>query len=551
MRPEAEEAPPGFLIRACEHAFDWMLCHYSAAVRWVLHREYYMLVVTMLTVVATVWLYILVPKGMFPQQDTGLMTGNTEGAQDISFAAMSKLQNQVAGILMDDPAVATVGSFIGGGYGSATVNTGRFFIALKPPAERKVSAEEVIQRMRRKVAQIQGITLFLQSNQDIRVGARQSKSQYQYAMQSGNLGELNEWAPKLLRELRKLPQLKDVTSDQQVSGLQTNVVIDRDAAARLGVSPEAIDNTLYDAFGQRQVSTIYKRYNQHHVVLEVEPEFLKDPSSLSRIFVKSTTGGMVPLSSVASYQTTNTSLSVNHQSQFPAVTISFNLTPGVSLGTALNLVQNTKRDLRVPSDIIASAQGTAQIFQASTSTLPLLAGAALIVVYIVLGILYESLVHPITIISTLPSAGLGALLALMVCGYDLSLISFIGIILLMGIVKKNAIMMIDFALEAERVEGLSPEEAIYKACVVRFRPIMMTTLAAMFGAIPLAVGMGIGSELRQPLGVAVVGGLIVSQVLTLFTTPVIYLAIERTRLWVHRRFGKPVEPVLARPQEVG
>jgi len=551
LRPEAEQPPAGFLIRACERAFDWMVGHYSTAVRWVLRREYFMLVVTVLTVAGTVWLYILVPKGMFPQQDTGLMTGNTEGAQDISFAAMSELQNKVTGILMDDPAVATVGSFIGGGYGSATVNTGRLFIALKPPAERKVKAEEVIQRVRRKVAQIQGINLFLQSNQDIRVGGRQSKSQYQYALQSGNLEELNEWAPKLLRELRKLPQLKDVTSDQQVSGLQTNVVIDRDAAARLGVSPDAIDNTLYDAFGQRQVSTIYKRYNQHHVVLEVEPEFLKDPSSLSRIFVKSTTGAMVPLSSVAGFQTTNTSLSVNHQSQFPAVTISFNLTPGVSLGTATDLVQNTKRELRVPSDIIASFQGTAQIFQASLSTMPLLAGAALIVVYIVLGILYESLIHPITIISTLPSAGLGALLALMVCGYDLSLISFIGIILLMGIVKKNAIMMIDFAIEAERVEGLSPEEAIYKACVVRFRPIMMTTLAAMFGAVPLAVGMGIGSELRQPLGVAVVGGLIVSQILTLFTTPVIYLAIERTRLWVHRRVGKPVEPVLARPQEVG
>ena len=550
LRPEAEQPPAGFLIRACERAFDWMVGHYSAAVRWVLRREYYMLVVTVLTVAGTVWLYFLVPKGMFPQQDTGLMTGNTEGAQDISFAAMSKLQNEVAGILMDDPAVATVGSFIGGGYGSATVNTGRLFIALKPPAERKVKAEEVIQRVRRKVAQVQGIALFLQSNQDIRVGGRQSKSQYQYALQSGNLEELNEWAPKLLRELRKLPQLKDVTSDQQVSGLQTNVVIDRDAAARLGVSPDAIDNTLYDAFGQRQVSTIYKRYNQHHVVLEVQPEFLRDPTSLSRIFVKSTTGSMVPLSSVASFQTTNTSLSVNHQSQFPAVTISFNLTPGVSLGTATDLVQETKRELRVPSDIIASFQGTAQIFQASLSTMPMLAGAALIVVYIVLGILYESLVHPITIISTLPSAGLGALLALMVCGYDLSLISFIGIILLMGIVKKNAIMMIDFAIEAERVEGLSPEEAIYKACVVRFRPIMMTTLAAMFGAVPLAVGMGIGSELRQPLGVAVVGGLIVSQVLTLFTTPVIYLAIERTRLWVHRRVGKPVEPVLGSAQEM-
>jgi hydrophobic/amphiphilic exporter-1 (mainly G- bacteria), HAE1 family len=539
LKPESEQRPAGLIVRGCERAFDWMLGRYSIALRWVLRHQYLMLFVAVLTVTATVWLYGAAPKGFFPQQDTGLMTGITEASQDISFAAMAKLQDEVARILLDDPAVATVGSFIGGGYGSSTVNNGRLFISLKPLEERKVKAEEVIARLRRKVAQVQGVNCFLQANQDIRVGGRISKAQYQYALQSGDLAALNEWAPKLLQELHKLPQLKDVTSDQQTRGLQTNVVIDRDAAARLGVSPEAIDNTLYDAFGQRQVSTIYKRYNQHHVVLEVDPSFQREPSSLSRIFVKSTTGAMVPLSSVASFKTTNTSLSVNHQGQFPAVTISFNLTPGVSLGTATDLIQNAKRELGMPSDIIGSFQGTAQVFQASLTSMPLLLTAALVVVYIVLGILYESLIHPITILSTLPSAGLGALLALMLTGYDLSLVSFIGIILLMGIVKKNAIMMVDFAIEAERTENLSPEEAIYQACVIRFRPIMMTTLAAMFGAVPLAIGMGIGSELRQPLGVAVVGGLIVSQVLTLFTTPVIYLAIEKARLWAHRVAGHP------------
>jgi hydrophobe/amphiphile efflux-1 (HAE1) family protein len=555
LKGEEPNRKQSAINRVSERGFNAMHKFYERTLKWVLDHQYFMLMATLAVIIATIGLYLVVPKGFFPQQDTGQMMGITEAAQDISFEAMKEKQDQVVRTVMADPAIQAVGSFFGGGTGSA-VNTGRMFISLKPKGwgknDRRDSVYTVIARLRGKLSKIPGAQLFLNANQDIRVGGRSSKAQFQYALSDQNIDELNAWAPKLVNKLREYPQIKDATSDQQFRGLQETVVIDRDAAARLGIQPQAVDSTLYSAFGQRQVSIIYTQQNQYHVILEVDPQYYLDPSSLDKIYVKSNSGSQVPLSTIAHYQLDNTPLSINHQGQFPCVTISFNMAQGVSLGEATQIVERAKRDLGMPSSIRGNFAGAAQVFKASLATEPLLILTALLAVYIVLGMLYESLVHPITILSTLPSAGLGALLAMYITNNELDLVSMIGIILLIGIVKKNAIMMVDFALDAERNEGLAPEESIYQACLVRFRPIMMTTMAAMFGALPLAIGMGTGSELRKPLGISIVGGLIVSQMLTLYSTPVIYLWLDQFRQrWQKRRSARQAEhPVGAIPPPV-
>jgi len=588
---------------ASERVFDWMLRSYDRTLQRALRRPALVMLVLLLTIVLNIYLFIIVPKGLFPQQDTGRMVGGLQADQSISFQMMRQKLRQFVRIVGEDPAVASVVGFTGGGQ----TNSGFMFVALKPLAERDASVSQVIGRLRPKLGQVAGARLFLQPVQDIRVGGRQSNALYQYTLQSDDLNELYDWSPKVTAALEQVPELTEVNSDQQQKGLETDLVIDRPTAARLGLTVSQIDNTLYDAFGQRQVSTIYAPRNQYHVVMEVAPEFWQNPDTLDRIFI-STAGGtvkgtqatnalpgtvssnnrpatngtaansasataaqlnaqavrnqatnaiansgrsatstgaavstahetMVPLSAVAHYETGNTPLAVNHQGLFVASTISFNLKPGVSLGEATQAINAAVAQLHMPANVRGNFAGTAQLFQKSLANEPILVAAALVAVYIVLGVLYESYIHPITILSTLPSAGVGAVLALMLFNIDFSIIALIGVILLIGIVKKNAIMMIDFALAAERNEGLSSRQAIYKASLLRFRPIMMTTMAAALGAVPLAIGFGEGSELRRPLGISIVGGLLVSQILTLYTTPIIYLYLDRYRLWVQQRWG--------------
>ena len=532
-----DESRHGRIYRASESAFQWLHNEYAGGLRWVLRHQVLMLCVVTGTMALNVFLFIIVPKGFFPQQDTGRISGQTVAAQDISFPAMSAKQRELAQMVLDDPSIATVTAFAGGGRNSN--NMGFMFVGLKPPNQRPghISADQVVNGLRKKLTSIPGAILYLQANQDIQVGGRGSAAQYQYTLSDENLNELNSWAPQLQARMRSMPELRDVSSDQQNQGLAANLVIDRDAASRLGITASAIDQVLYDAFGQREVSTMYTALNQYFVVMEVDPRYQLSPDSLNGIFVKSSTGAMVPLSTIARFESQRTSLAVNHQGQYPAITLTFNLAPNVALGDAVTALEKAQAEMNMPSALHATFQGTAQAFQDSLKNEKWLILAALVAVYIVLGILYESLIHPLTILSTLPPAGVGAILALLLTGTDLSIIALIGI------VKKNAIMMIDFALQAERDQGLPPVEAIYQACLLRFRPIMMTTMAALFGGLPLAIGMGVGSELRKPLGITIVGGLIVSQMLTLFTTPVVYLFFDRLQWHVMklRKIGAEME----------
>ncbi|MBO0738866.1 MAG: efflux RND transporter permease subunit, partial [Alphaproteobacteria bacterium] len=530
--------PAGRFNRSAERFFHWMIGAYDRGLNFVFRHQFSALMSTLLLMAATAVLYLHIPKGFFPQQDTGTVFGEVDTRQDSSFLATSRIAHQIVDIIRQDPSVGGVFMLAGAYAYNPSENAARVFFALKPFDERSDTAEQVVQRLRRKVSAVQGAKFFMQVPQNITVGGRLARTQYQYTLTDTNDEQLNHWAPRLEAEMRKLPELQDVASDQQNAAPTMTIDIDRDTASRLGVSASLIDQTLYDAFGQRQVATIYTATNQYKVVLELQPQFRDDRTSLSKIYVAAQNGAQVPLSSFAHFTAKVTPLSISHQGVFPAVTLSFNLAPGVALGQAVEKIQVMTERLHTPPTLNGSFQGTAQAFQASLSSMPILIAAAILVVYIVLGVLYESYIHPITILSALPSAGVGALVALTLLHYDLSVIAIVGVILLIGIVKKNAIMMIDFALQAERLEGKSPQEAIHQACLLRFRPIMMTTFAALFGAMPIAFGQGAGSELRQPLGIAIVGGLLVSQWLTLYTTPVVYLYLERFARWL----GRPYRP---------
>ncbi len=530
LRHEPENEQTWF-YRKSEKVFNDVIAFYGRTLQVVLRFRTTTLIVTFATLVGTILLYIYVPKGFFPVQDTGVILGVSEAPQNVSFAAMAQRQQALADVILKDPAVESLSSFIGIDGTNTTLNSGRIQINLKPLAERGISSSDVIRRLQPEIANLDGITLFMQPVQDLTVEDRVARTQFQYSLEDVDPNELAYWTPKFVDKLKNLPDLRDVATDQLNNGLLATLTIDRDTASRLGIFPADIDNTLYDAFGQRQVSTIFTQLNQYHVVLEVADNFQENPSALKNIYVRSSTGQQVPLSAFTRFEPGTSSLVINHQGQFPVVTISFNLAPGASLGTATQAIEKARQEIGMPPSVQATFQGTAAAFLRSVSNEPLLILAALITVYIVLGILYESYIHPITILSTLPSAGVGAILALMLCRTEFSIISLIGIILLIGIVKKNAIMMIDFALEAEREHGKSPLDAIYEACLLRFRPIMMTTMAALLGGLPLALGQGVGSELRQPLGITIVGGLILSQLLTLYTTPVVYLAFD----WIASR----------------
>jgi HAE1 family hydrophobic/amphiphilic exporter-1 len=527
LKAHTGEVHHGKLYQLSERFFDTMLRGYEWGLDLVLRWRFTTLMVFFATVALSGYLFVVIPKGFFPQQDTGLITGISEGGQDISFKEMSRLQTQIGEIIQKDPAVASIAMAIGGG-GNA-LNNGRMFITLKPRDERDVSAQQIIARLRPQFDKLEGARVFLQAAQDVRLGGRATRTQFEYTLQDANLDELNTWAPKILEKLKTLPELRDVATDQQTLGTTLTLTIDRDTASRFGIQPQLIDDTLSDAFGQRQVAQYFTQVNSYHVILEILPELQGTTETLNKIYIKSpTTGDQVPLSAFVRWTTVPVRpLSISHQGQFPATTISFNLAQGAALGQATDAIQNAVAELGVPPTVNGSFQGTAQAFQQSLGTVPLLIVAALIVVYLILGILYESYIHPLTIISTLPSAGVGALAMLMLFGFDFSLIGLIGIVLLIGIVKKNGIMLVDFAIAAEREENLSPEDAIRKAALIRFRPIMMTTMAALLGGVPLMLGTGTGSEIRQPLGYAMVGGLVVSQALTLFTTPVVYLYLDK------------------------